>query len=74
MVTRVFFFLFGFGLMVIGFTYMIMYLNILALGYSFKEYLNYIFHRYECMLTIIGFIIINISIYVKGKNKNDTHL
>lgn len=74
MITRIFFFLFGFGLMVIGFTYMIMYLNILTIGYSFTEYLSYVFQRYECLLTIIGFIIINISIYAKGRNKNDLHL
>ena len=34
---RIFFFLFGFGLMVLGFTYIILYLNLLSTTYNFLE-------------------------------------
>ena len=56
--SRIFFFLFGFGLMTIGFVYIILYLNILSIGYNFSYYVNFISRRIECYYTIIGFLII----------------
>ena len=70
MIARVFFFLLGFGLSVIGFTYMISYLNLLTMGYSFFEYLSFIFKRYECIIAILGFIMITCAIF-KGGEKRD---
>ena len=70
MVIRVFFFLLGFGLTVIGFTYMISYLNLLTMGYSFMEYLSYIISKRECLISILGFSIVTITIF-KGGNKSD---
>lgn len=70
MIARIFFFLLGFGLSVIGFTYIIGYLNLLTMGYSFIEYLVFIFKRSECVIAIIGFLFITFSIF-KGDNKND---
>ena len=64
---RIFFFLFGFGLMVLGFTYIILYLNYLSIGLSIKEYLNFISNRGECYLAIIGLFIISIVILKKEK-------
>ena len=66
--TRIFFFLFGFGLMPIGFIYIILYLNLLTIGYNFIYYVNFIIRRIECYLTIIGLIIMNLSLYIKGDN------
>ena len=66
--TRIFFFLFGFGLMTIGFIYIILYLNLLTIGYNFIYYVNFIIRRIECYLTIIGLIIMNLSLYIKGDN------
>ena len=48
--------LFGFGLMVLGFTYIILYINLLSIGYNFLEYVNFIFSRIECYFVIIGLI------------------
>ena len=45
---RIFFFLFGFGLMVIGFTYIILYLNLFSVGYNFSEYVNFILSNTFC--------------------------
>ena len=72
--TRIFFFLLGFGLMVIGFIYIILYLNILTIGYSFTYFVNYIIKRIECYFSIIGFIIMNLSIYIKGDKKYGLYL
>lgn len=74
MFNRVFFFLLGFGLMVIGCTYIIMYLNLFAFGYNFLEYLKFIFSRLECLFAPIGFMLITITIFIKGGNPIDTYL
>lgn len=67
MVARIFFFLLGFGLSVIGFTYIIGYLNLLTMGYTFIEYLLFITKRYECIIAIVGFIMITCAIFKGGK-------
>ena len=72
--SRIFFFLFGFGLMTIGFVYIILYLNILNLGYNFSYYVNFISRRIECYFVIIGFIILNLSIYIKGDKNYGLYL
>ncbi|MGM9876187.1 MAG: hypothetical protein ACI310_03040 [Bacilli bacterium] len=64
---RVFFFLLGFGLMVIGCSFIILYLNLTTIGYNFLEYVNFIIRRIECYFSIIGFIIMILSITLKGE-------
>ena len=71
---RIFFFLFGFGLMVVGFTYVILYLNLISLGYNFFEYVNFIFSRIECYFVIIGLIILILSIFIKGEKEYELYL
>ena len=73
MIARVFFFLLGFGLSVIGFTYVIGYLNLLTMGYSIIDYLCFISKRYECIMAIIGIIIVNLAIF-KGGDRIDIRL
>lgn len=72
--TRIFFFLLGFGLMTIGFVYIILYLNLLSIGYNFSYYVNFITSRVECYFSIIGFIILNLAIYLKGDQKYGIYL
>ena len=72
--TRMFFFLLGFGLMVIGFTYIITYMNLMSMGYDFINYLNFIFSKIECQFAVIGFFIVSIIILTKGNEKNDIHI
>ena len=55
-------FLFSFGMCVVGFTYIILYLNLLSIGYSFNDYLVFILTRFECLISIIGLIMISIII------------
>ena len=63
---RVFFFLLGFGLMVIGCSFIILYLNLTTMGYNFLEYVNFIIRRVECYFSIIGFVIMILYIALKG--------
>lgn len=62
---KIFIFLLGFGLSVIGFTYIIGYLNLLTLDYSIFDYIKFIFSRIECLNSLIGFILIYISVNKK---------
>ncbi len=71
---RLFFFLLGFGLMVIGFTYIITYMNLMSMGYSFLDYFKFIISRLECLFSIIGFIIVGIIILTKGCDEVDLHI
>lgn len=71
---RVFFFLFGFALTTIGLSFIILYLNILTIQYNFYDYVNFIIRRPECYFSIIGFIIMTISIITKGDEKNELYL
>lgn len=70
---RVFIFLLSFGMTVAGFTYMIMYLNLLSQGYNLSDYLSFIIKRSECLMGFIGFIIISLIIFMEGDN-NGLHI
>lgn len=71
---KFFFFLLGFGFMVVGFTYIITYLNLLTMGYSLIDYFNFIFGRVECLFSIVGFIIVSLVILTSGREKHDLYL
>ena len=68
---RIFFFLMGFGLMSIGLSFIILYLNLMTIGYN---YVNFISRRIECYYSIIGLIIMVLSISIKGDKKNEFYL
>lgn len=70
---RIFIFLLSFGMTVAGFTYMIMYLNLLSMGYNLSDYFSFIIKRRECIIGFIGFIIITLIIFWKGDH-NDIHI
>ena len=71
---RVFFFLLGFGFMVIGSSFIILYLNLKTMGYNFFNYVNFISRRFECYFSIIGLIMMILSITIKGEDKNEFYL
>ena len=66
---KIFLFLFGFGLTIIGIIYIILYLNLLTIGYNFNEYVNFIIRRIECWYSVLGIVIMLISIYIGGRNE-----
>ena len=71
---RIFFFLFGFGFTTIGFSFVILYLNVLTVGYNFYDYVNFIIRRPECYFSILGFIIMIMSIIARGDEKNELYI
>ena len=71
---RIFFFLVGFALLVIGLVFTILYLNLLTIGYNFSFYVNFIIKRIECYYAIVGFIIILLTIIIKGEKKHELYL
>lgn len=71
---RVFFFLLGFGFMVIGCSFTILYLNLMSMGYNFLNYVNFIVRRFECYFSIIGLIMMILSMTIKGEDKNELYL
>ncbi|HPF83308.1 MAG TPA: hypothetical protein PLV83_03955 [Bacilli bacterium] len=74
MLTRVFCFLTGFGLTVIGCVYIICYLNLLTIGYNFLEYVQFIIRKVECLFMPIGVLIMILCVYVKRRDKNDIYI
>ncbi len=73
MVLKIFLFLFGFILMTVGFSSLILYINLFGFGYNFKEYTSFIMKLPEFYYLIIGFVLLNISILLKG-DKNEKHI
>lgn len=69
MVGRVITFLIGFGLMIIGFAYIIMYCNLTTIGYNFNEYVHFIIRRLECWYSVIGLVVIALTIYIPRRIK-----
>jgi hypothetical protein len=74
MLWRIYFFLFGFGLTVIGSVYIISYLNLMTFGYNFLEYVNFIIRRIECLNTVFGIVIMIFVIYYPGGKKDELYL
>jgi len=70
MVIRIFFWMMGFGLAVSGGISAIAYLNIMAAGKDFLEYLVYISDKTECYLLPIGLAIVSMSIFYPEKKEN----
>ena len=58
----------SFCMMVIGLTYILIYINLFTFGYTIKEYLEFILKRYECYLFVIG-ITLQIICFYHGKEK-----
>ena len=71
---RAFFFLVGFGFTVIGCSFIILYLNLTTMGYNFVNYVNFISRRIECYFSIIGIIMMTLSICIKGDKKDEFYL
>ena len=66
---RLMLFLLGFGFSIIGLSYLIIYLNYLAIGYSFMEYLQLIMFKPECLLALVGLVLLSIIIF----SRRDEH-
>lgn len=63
---KLFLFLIGFGLTVLGFSTIILYINLFSFGYNLKEYFDFLIKLPEFYYLIIGFVLLNVSILKKG--------
>lgn len=57
-----------------GLVFIIIYLNLLNMGYSFLDYVNFIIRRIECLNFFIGIIIMFLSLNLRKGKKNDIYL
>lgn len=62
-------FIVGLTIAVVGLSYIIIYLNLLVMGYTFWDYLDYIFGKFECLSFFIGYILILLLLFVKRRKK-----
>ena len=70
MITKIMIMLIAALFMIIGLTYIIIYINLFAFGYTIKEYLSFILNQPSCWLYIIGLLTEIIIVYTwKGKRK-----
>ena len=71
--TRIFFFLLGLLLIVLGISISILYLNILDDTYNLYNYVNFIIRKKSFYIFLLGELIININ-YIIGRYKYEIHL
>lgn len=74
MAIRIGFLILGFFMSLIGSIYIITYSNLMTVGYNFLEYVNFIIRRTECIIFMIGMILMLLSIYLPGGDKYELHL
>lgn len=72
MLIKIITFIIGFVLSSLSLTFLLLYLNILNLGYSFIEFVNFIIRKWELYLFFVGIILMVLSLR-KDKN-NDIYL
>ena len=60
--------LLGIGILFLAISlfFMILYLNLLTLGYSFFDYVHFINSRIECLIFYIGIILVIVGLKKKG--------
>ena len=66
---RIICFFMGILFTVTGFVNIILYLNLLSIGYSFFEYVNFIIRRIEVLSLFIGMFMLFISIFYRRKDE-----
>ena len=66
---RIICFFMGILFTVTGFVNLVLYLNLLSIGYSFFEYVNFIIRRIEVLSLFIGMFMLFISIFYRRKNE-----
>ena len=65
---RVIVFILGIYLISVSISFIIIYLNLLSLGYSLMDYINFITRRYEVLSLFLGITLVVISLNKCIKN------
>ncbi len=73
MLKKIVYFVLGIIMTSYALMFIIIYLNLLKMGYSFLEYLKYIFTRFECLILFLVILLICLS-FRKDKKKYELHL
>ena len=71
MIKRIIIFIIGVFLCSNSLTFIIIYLNLLRMDYSFIDYLKYVSNSFECLTFIIGVPLIYFSLKKEYKNNNN---
>lgn len=71
---RIVLFLLGLAMSIFGLSYIIIYLNLLVMDYSFIDYLNYICGKVECIIFLVGYLLMIIAVYFKRRKKSELHI
>ncbi len=66
---KIILFFLGIFLCSLGLLFSILYLNLLTLGYSFLEYVEFINMKFECLIFYIGLLMIYFSLERNIKNE-----
>ena len=74
MIRKIIFIILGFYLITTGITYIFLYINLFAFGYTIKEYFLFIISQIECLTLPLGIIIEILTIRTKKETKNELHL
>ncbi len=74
MLSRIILFIFGLILSSSALCFIILYLNLINMGYTFSNYVNFIIKRFECWNLIIGILFIIISTIKRKEPKYDIYL
>ncbi len=54
--------------------FIIVYLNLINMGYSFLEYVNFIIRRIECINLLFGILFMFLSLKKRKEKKNDIYI
>lgn len=67
MIYRILLYVIGLISLSLGISMMIMYLSLFSLGFSFNEYLEYMFSNYSFYLIPLGILLICLSLFFDNK-------
>lgn len=67
MIYRILLYLIGLISLSLGISMMIMYLSLFSLGFTFNEYLEYMFSNYSFYLIPLGILLICLSLFFDNK-------
>lgn len=70
MITKIFLILLGIILISYSLFFIIIYLNLLNMGYNIYEYIKYIFTNIECLFIFVGILIIYLTL---RRKKNEIY-
>ncbi|CDC41287.1 unknown [Firmicutes bacterium CAG:449] len=69
MIYRILVFILGAIFLSIGLSIMIIYLSLFSLGFSFEQYINYLFSNFTFYFIPIGFLLLCLSLFFDSKWK-----